>query len=61
MTPVRERLARGDFNNMSQEALPDGSLLVVMTRRGDNHVYTLWVRDLYRPTEVVVKEETTEG
>lgn len=57
---VRERLARGDFNTMSQERQPDGSLLVTLTKRGDPHVYRLWVRDLYTPTEQVLKEEITE-
>jgi hypothetical protein len=52
-------LARGDFNHMSQEKQPDGSVLVIMTKRGDNKVYKLWVRDLYQPTEVVIKEEIT--
>lgn len=54
---VRERLARGDFNTMSQVEQPDGSVLVTLTKRGDNHVYKLWVRDLYKPTERVIKEE----
>lgn len=54
---VRERLKNGDFNDMSQEKQPDGSLLVVMTKRGDDHIYKLWVKDLYEPTEVVIKEE----
>ena len=57
---VRERLARGEFNHMSQMTQPDGSLLVVLTKRGDRHVYKLWVRDLYKPGEQVIKEEITE-
>ncbi len=56
---VRERLARGEFNDMSQATQPDGTLLVTLTRRGDNHVYRMWVRDLYKPTELVIKEEIT--
>lgn len=55
---VREMLRKGDFNTMLQETQPDGSLLLVLTKRGDRHVYRLWVRDLYKPTEVVIKEET---
>ena len=57
---VRERLAKGEFNHMSQEHLPDGSVLVTMTKRGDRHVYKIWVKDLYTPSEIVVKEEVTE-
>jgi len=53
---VRERLAKGDFNHMSQETQPDGSVLVTMTKRGDNHVYKLLVRDLYKPTERVIRQ-----
>lgn len=58
---VRQMLTNGNFNYMSQERQPDGSLMVVLTKRGDNHIYKLWVRDLYRPGEVVIKEEITEG
>jgi len=57
---VRERLTRGDFNYMSQELQPDGSLLVTLTKRGDPHVYRMWVKDLYQPDEQVIKEEITE-
>lgn len=54
---VREMLAKGDFNTMSQSKQPDGSLLVTLTKRGDPHVYRMWVTDLYRKTEHVIKEE----
>ena len=58
---VREMLAKGAFNAMLQERQPDGSVLVTLTRRGDPRVYRLWVRDLYRPTEKVTKEEVSGG
>ena len=58
---VREMLARGEFNYMSQEYQPDGSLLVTLTKRGDPHIYKLWVRDLYQPNEQVLREETSGG
>ena len=58
---VRERLAKGDFNHMSQAVQPDGSLLVTLTRRGDPRVYKLWVRDLYKPGELVIKEQGVEA
>ncbi len=44
---------------MSQAVQPDGSVLVTLTKRGDPHVYRLWVRNLYRKDEVVIREETT--
>jgi hypothetical protein len=53
-------MTKGEFNYMSQVKQPDGSLLVTLTRHGDNHIYKLWVRDLYLPTELVIKEEITE-
>lgn len=56
---VRERLARGDFNNMNQHKQPDGSLLVTLTKRGDPHVYKMWITGLYTKGEQVVKEEVT--
>ena len=56
---VREMLARGEFNHMSQVTQTDGSVLVTLTKRGDPHVYKLWVRDLYQPTEQVIREEVT--
>lgn len=54
---ARERLAKGEFNYMSQHLEPDGSVLVVMAKRGDPHVYRLWVRDLYQPNEIILREE----
>lgn len=56
---VREMLANGDFNDMTQENQPDGSVLVTLGKRGDPKVYRMWVRDLYQPTEMVIKEEVT--
>jgi len=54
---VRERLAKGDFNHMSQEKQTDGSTLVTLSKRGDPHVYRMWVFDLYKPNELVIAEE----
>ncbi len=56
---IREMLAKGDFNHMGQHPESDGTKLVTLTKRGDNHVYRMWVKDLYKPTEVVIKEEIT--
>ena len=46
---------------MSQQPQSDGSVLVTTTKRGDSHVYRMWVADLYKPTEVVIREEITGG
>lgn len=53
---VRERLAKGEFNHMSQLRQPDGSVLVTLTKRGDPHVYKMLVKNLYRSDEEVIKE-----
>lgn len=55
-----DKLKTGDFNNMSQEKQPDGSVLVTLTKRGDPHVYRFRVKDLYKPTEQVLSEEVIE-
>lgn len=55
-----DKLKTGDFNYMSQVAQPDGSVEITLTKRGDPHTYKLWVKDLYQPTEQVIKEEITE-
>ncbi len=61
---VREMLAAGGFNNMSQTVVvsdPDpalvGATLAVLTKRGDPHTYKMWVTNLYKQNEVVLKEE----
>ncbi len=56
MGVVRERLRIGNFNDMMQQEQSDGSVLVIMTKREDPHVYKMLVRDLYTPQEVVLKE-----
>jgi len=58
---VRERLTRGEFNNMNQEVQPDGSVLVTLTKRGDPHIYRMFVLHLYQPDERVLREETSGG
>jgi hypothetical protein len=58
---VRTMLALGDFNRMSQAKQPDGSLLVTLTKRGDSHIYKLWVTGLYTKLEHVIREEILEG
>ncbi len=58
---VRERLAKGDFNYMSQEHQPDGSVIVTMTKRGDNHIYIMHVWHLYQADEEVLIEQVLEA
>lgn len=55
-----EKLKTGDFNHMSQERQPDGSILVTLSKRGEGKVYRFRVKDLYLPTEQVLSEEVIE-
>ena len=52
-----EKLKLGDFNDMSQEQQPDGSVLVTLTKRGDPHVYRFRVKDLYGENEEVLEHQ----
>jgi len=58
---VREMLTRGDFNDCDRVRQPDGSVLVTLTKRGDPHVYRMYVLHLYQPDERVLREETSGG
>jgi hypothetical protein len=58
---VRERLALGEFNYMEQSEQPDGSLLVTLTKRGDPHVYRMYVLNYLQPDEQVLREEISGG
>ena len=55
------KLKTGDFNNMSQETQPDGSVLVTLSKRGEGKVYRFRVKDLYGEHEEVLEEEVLEG
>lgn len=60
MTP-HEMWTRGAYNYCNQTEQPDGSVLVTLTKRGDPHVYRMWVTGLGTPQERVLKEEITGG
>lgn len=59
MGQVRDMLTKGNFNDMSQSKQSDGSVLVTLIKRGDPHVYKMWVTGLYTPQEAIIKEEIT--
>ena len=54
-------LAKGDFSHMSQTALPDGSVEIILSKRGESVRYRLVVRNLYRADEVVLVDEVLNG
>jgi len=46
-----EKLKTGDFNDMMQEQQPDGSVIITLSKRGEDKVYKFRVRNLYQPDE----------
>lgn len=54
------RLKSGNFNSMSQEGQPDGSVIVTLLKRGENKVYKFKVKDPYGKNEEVLEEEIIE-
>jgi len=55
-----KKLKSGDFNNMAQESLPDGSVIITLTSRKYKKVYRFRVRDLYGKNEEVLDVATGE-
>lgn len=53
-----QKLYNGDFNRMSEEDLPDGSVIITLTSRKWKGVERFRVRDLYKPTEQELDIET---
>ena len=51
------KLKTGDFNTMNQTWQPDGSVVIVLAKRGDDAKHRLHVRDLYGPEETVISDE----
>ena len=60
-----EKLKLGDFNDMSQEQQPDGSVIITLSKRGEDKVYKFRVRNLYQPDEeeldVITGEPIAKG
>jgi len=54
------KLKAGDFNNMSQEWQPDGSVIITLTSRKWEGKERFRVRDLYGENECLLDLETGE-
>ena len=54
------KLYLGDFNTMSHELQPDGSVTVTLSKRGENKTYKFKVKDLYGEHEEVLEHEIIE-
>ena len=56
-----EKLKSGDFNDMSQEWQPDGSIIITLSKRGENKTYRFRVKNLYKENEKVLEHEVIEA
>ena len=56
-----EKLKSGDFNDMCQEWQPDGSVIITLSRRGENKTYRFRVKNLYKENEKVLEHEVIEA
>jgi len=54
------RLKGGEFNHMSQEEGPDGTVIITLSKRGEAQIYRFRVKDLYGEHEEVFEEEVKE-
>ncbi len=51
------RLYTGNFNYMNQEWQPDGSVIITLSKDGENKIYRFKVRDLYGEHEEVLQHK----
>ena len=54
------RLYTGDFNTMNQERQLDGSVIITLSKDGDDKIYRFRVKDLYGENEEVLEHEVIE-
>lgn len=51
------KLYLGDFNAMSQSWQPDGSVIITLSKRGENKTYRFKVKDLYGEHEELLEHK----
>lgn len=52
-----KKLYAGEFNNLSQEWQPDGSVIITLSERTKKVKYRMHVKDLYGENEEVLEHE----
>ena len=57
MKPLKV-LHKGDFNDMEQEWLPDGSVIIKLHKRKGRKFHRFRVKNLYKPNEEEVDIDT---
>ena len=55
-----KKLYLGDFNTMNQEWQLDGSVIITLTKHGEDKVYRFKVKNLYKENEEVLEHEVIE-
>ena len=55
-----DKLKSGDFNDMNQRWLPDGTVIITLIKRSEGIVYKFRVKDLYGENEQEVDIDTGE-
>jgi len=53
-----EKLKSGDFHVMTQKEMPDGSILVTLSKREENETHEFVVKNLYKKNEKILSEKT---
>ena len=54
------KLYTGNFNTMSQDWQPDGSVVITLSKDGEDKSYRFKVKDLYGEHEEVLEHEVIE-
>ena len=52
-----EKLYTGDFNIMSQELKPDGSIVITLSKNKEKETYRFRVKNLYQENEEILEHE----
>ncbi len=55
-----KKLYSGDFNDMSQEWQPDGSVIITLSKRGEDKTYHCRVKDPYGEHEAVLEHKVID-
>lgn len=57
LTPGQRRLYRGEYNYMTQEWQPDGSVILTITGGGHPEGRRMHIQDVWGPNETVLDEQ----
>ena len=55
-----KKLYSGDFNDISQEWQPDGSVIITLSKRDEYKSYRFKIKNLYEEKEEILEHEVIE-